>query len=73
MPLLLPGLLSQWQEYVSTQIRSSSAPRWCVLARWSVGIALAQCCELTGVVATSAATGTACLSPVLCTLAAIRR
>jgi len=45
MPLLLPGLLSQWQEYVSTQIRSSSAPRWCVLARWSVGIALAQCCD----------------------------
>jgi len=45
MPLLLPGLLSQWQEYVSTQIRSSSAPRWCVLARWSVGIALARCCD----------------------------
>ena len=39
---------------MSTQIRSSSAPRGCVLARWSVGIALAQCCELTGVVAAPA-------------------
>jgi hypothetical protein len=49
MPLLLPGLLSQWQEYVSTQIRSSSAPRWCVLARWSVGsrwrgAVIGRCC-----------------------------
>ena len=39
---------------MSTQIRRRSALQWCVLARWSVGIALAQCCELTGVVAAPA-------------------
>jgi hypothetical protein len=30
---------------MSTQIRRRSAPRWCVLAGQSVGIALAQCCD----------------------------
>ncbi len=37
MPLLLPGLLSQRQKWMSTQIRSRSAPQWCVPAGWSEG------------------------------------
>jgi hypothetical protein len=45
MPLLLPGLLSQRQKWMSTQTHRLSAPRWCMLAGQSVGIALAQCCD----------------------------
>src|SRR5215212_8554174 len=47
--------LSQWTETVSTQLPHLSRPQATVLAAWSYGIVLAQCCGLTTVAAFLAA------------------
>ena len=47
--------LSQWTATVSTQLPHLSRPQAAVLAAWSYGIVLAQCCGLTTVAALLAA------------------